>query len=797
MSPQADRPRGSGKHSRTKSKSNNRKSIPSKQSTTDSTKDKNATNAEIVALLDSTNPTLPCWILQILSTLLTTLSLVPYASRCEKSTRPLFGNLVSKNLLSTSVQVTVMATLFALFYYFVTPQITFPQMQFPIGRRVQNNRLYKSIKKFMQLPNLSNFVQIPLLLLYVHTIKNAHQYGHLAMFYLTKFSSLYTLTSIVYSALYFPFAFLCAIKLLSAVSNGYGGAVIALTSIIFGIFQKLDFEHAIGVETCLIGSLGLEVVQLFVSCSQANKTFQSQSTSHAHKNNTFSIFLKSLLRQTKSAFATCMIIWIIIHKLLPATPRSFVYIPTVSDTANSDTGINPDRQMVSRLTPTILVQNTTASLTGQVVVGEMDANKEHGYSLPMRYLRVDHSLLGGLWMPKYPKLEGVVSIYPAFYLQEAAQFVLHPLSEKHVSEEEEEDEDETVDGEEVDVEQVEDESDDIGDEDSEDVDFEVKYDEDDRDDETPKIVKNNKSAILLGLGIGTATHGLIKQGYDVSVLEIDPAIYDAAVGFFGLDPNITSYIMDATEWISQYQEQASAENENALVKDEKHQNSDNSTDLKRYDIVIHDFFSSGNGPQHLLTPSTFSTLRDMILVPDSGLLVVNLYGSLSNPRLLETLLTLQSVFANGCDLFHDKVRLSENEVKERMVVGDDEDLNFVAICKQNYSAEQKYKDANVKTSEDHDTSDGSNGDGVLEFDYELIKDSVGKDMRGLVLSTLEQRRVLNVKVADLVTKLDKIYEFEKKAKEAGQNEKSEQNDSEIKLWNVMARVLPAHAWLLY
>jgi hypothetical protein len=63
----------------------------------------------------------------------------------------------------------------------------------------------------------------------------------------------------------------------------------------------------------------------------------------------------------------------------------------------------------------------TESVTGTIIVGEYI---EKQIPSPLRYLRVDHSLLGGRWMgEKGHGLPGGESIYSAFVQQEAVRLV--------------------------------------------------------------------------------------------------------------------------------------------------------------------------------------------------------------------------------------------------------------------------------------------------------------------------------------------------------------------------------------
>lgn len=696
MAPSTEKSKSVHKHSRTKSK--HQEKANSKKNSVPAVKNDPNPSADLSIQLD---PSLSFF--QIPSSSLLNLSLVTYAERCEKSTRPLFGKLVSKNQFASSIVVLILATISAIVYQFVVPNLRLPQA-FSLQRRVKSKSLSRFIKLFARFPNFSYLPQVPLFLFSILTFKNGHQLGHIALRYLDSFPSPYHASAFVYGGLYYPFAFFVIIKLIDATKGSNGGFIIALTAILLKSFKHIGLDKAPSPELCLVGSFLFDLLSLLLAAY--NQT-QPKPASLTDKR-TLVPFFKGFSSRVKSSFTTVLIFWLIVYKILPTTPRSYVHLPFISDTVNPKTGINPDRQMLSKLSPKVLVQNTTSSVAGQVIVAEMDLDEQSGYMLPMRFLRVDHSLLGGVWMPKYPKLDGFVSIYPAFYVQEAAQFIKGPGSS--------------------------------GPED---------LDEPSTDDEPESI---EKSAILLGLGIGTATHGLVNNGYNVTVLDIDPVIYESAVRFFGLDPNITSIITDARDWIDEYKDSDSASS-------------------KRYDLVIHDFFSGANGHPELMSRKTFATIKEKVLVPESGVLVVNLYGSLDQSILLETLLTLQLVFGNMCDIFHDKVKISQESPEAAISIEDDEDVNLVAICRQKYA--------------DDDFDETKEG-GVLKFDMELIKKSANRDMRGVVLSTLDQRRIPKMRTDDLVARLYNIHALEK-----------EDNDCELKFWKVMTGILPSHAWLLY
>ncbi|KAF8608299.1 S-adenosyl-L-methionine-dependent methyltransferase, partial [Ceratobasidium sp. AG-I] len=140
----------------------------------------------------------------------------------------------------------------------------------------------------------------------------------------------------------------------------------------------------------------------------------------------------------------------------------------------------------------------TDSLTGVVVVAENLVNN-------FRFLRCDHSLLGGRWIagsnsPMYGDGLGD-SIYTAFVLQEAIRLVERS---------------------------------------------------------TEKQTKDN--TLIIGLGAGIAAGALQAHGSSVSIVEIDPAVYRYAREYFGLpEPSGGLFLEDARGWIDRRAEMASRE----------------------------------------------------------------------------------------------------------------------------------------------------------------------------------------------------------------------------------------------
>ena len=89
------------------------------------------------------------------------------------------------------------------------------------------------------------------------------------------------------------------------------------------------------------------------------------------------------------------------------------------------------------------------------------------------------------------------------------------------------------------------------------------------------------------------------HGLSTSIVEIDPAVYDAAREYFGMQEPAAAYIEDARGWAER---QASLRN-------------------GTYDIVVHDCFSGGGVPSHLFTMVFWSAIKQ-ILDPDGVVAVV-------------------------------------------------------------------------------------------------------------------------------------------------------------------------------
>jgi len=112
-----------------------------------------------------------------------------------------------------------------------------------------------------------------------------------------------------------------------------------------------------------------------------------------------------------------------------------------------------------------------------------------------------------------------------------------------------------------------------------------------------------------GLGAGVAVTSFVKQNIDTTVIEIDPAVYNASRQYFGLPdlPSDRVFLEDARVVLAEKRQSAL-----------QHGISNN----KRYDYVVHDCYSGGGVPAHLFTVQFWEDLK-IVMNPDGVVAVVS------------------------------------------------------------------------------------------------------------------------------------------------------------------------------
>ncbi|KDQ20086.1 hypothetical protein BOTBODRAFT_27508 [Botryobasidium botryosum FD-172 SS1] len=134
---------------------------------------------------------------------------------------------------------------------------------------------------------------------------------------------------------------------------------------------------------------------------------------------------------------------------------------------------------------TINVLARTQGVTGTIVIAE-------DVKMSLRYMRCDHSLLGGRWVIKAPTGDSLSeSIYATFVLQDAVRLV-----------------------------------------------------------KRSKVPKGEpERALTIGLGVGIGAAAFTERSIQTTIVEIDPAVYTYAREFFDLPEPHAVYLEDARGWV--------------------------------------------------------------------------------------------------------------------------------------------------------------------------------------------------------------------------------------------------------
>lgn len=107
-----------------------------------------------------------------------------------------------------------------------------------------------------------------------------------------------------------------------------------------------------------------------------------------------------------------------------------------------------------------------------------------------------------------------------------------------------------------------------------------------------------KQALLIGLGGGHVARDLKAKGLATDTIEIDPAVADAAKNYFNFTPTGEFLVGDARYEIKKLH--------------------------KQYDFIVHDCFTGGSEPTHMLTVEMLTELKGMLTEP--GILALNYVG---------------------------------------------------------------------------------------------------------------------------------------------------------------------------
>jgi spermidine synthase len=110
--------------------------------------------------------------------------------------------------------------------------------------------------------------------------------------------------------------------------------------------------------------------------------------------------------------------------------------------------------------------------------------------------------------------------------------------------------------------------------------------------------------LQIGLGIGSLSSVLERRGIRADVVEIDPAVAAFARKYFGFSTRGDIYVEDARTFLRRT--------------------------ARRYDLVVHDTFTGGTTPEHLLSIEVLIRIHD-VLRP-GGVLALNFVGYEEGPK---------------------------------------------------------------------------------------------------------------------------------------------------------------------
>ncbi|KAI0082391.1 hypothetical protein K474DRAFT_1611352 [Panus rudis PR-1116 ss-1] len=361
-----------------------------------------------------------------------------------------------------------------------------------------------------------------------------------------------------------------------------------------------------------------------------------------------------------------------------------------------------------------ILSSVRSSFSSVVVVGEVlppsredveSGNVHEPHSL--RYLRAGHSLLGGVWIgdrvfrrdasgPLMVDSNGTAlgdSIYGTFVMQEAVRLVERP----------------------------------------------------------PKAEEDN--ALIIGLGTGIAARALMQHSVSTTIVEIDPAVYDAARRYFMLpEPEKGRlFLEDARAWVRRHRMELEQMPPSSVDP--------HPSDPALFDYVVHDCFSGGTVPGHIFTVEFWEDLK--AITTPSGVVAINFAGKLGSDSSIAIVITLQQVFTQ-CRVFHDSLEpLSEEQLQSDFV-------NWVFFC-----------------------TPSSN---PLEFRSPTDADFLASFLRERMLSTLLDREIPIARVANNLSESD-IPKYVLKD-DANPLVDWQQREA-LHHWGVMREVLPDIHWETY
>ena len=174
----------------------------------------------------------------------------------------------------------------------------------------------------------------------------------------------------------------------------------------------------------------------------------------------------------------------------------------------------------------------------------------------------------------------------------------------------------------------------------------------------PTILPQTTRTLLIGLGGGHVARNLKSKGIVTDTIEIDPAVADAARRFFHFEPTGSFLVGDARYEVTRLPH--------------------------HYDLIIHDCFTGGAEPTHLLSREMLLDLH--ALLNDRGILTLNYVGFTrgegadavaSVHRTLKSVFPNLRVFTTNKEEFTDFVFLASQEPLQIEEHGEDRRIRWL------------------------------------------------------------------------------------------------------------------------
>lgn len=257
----------------------------------------------------------------------------------------------------------------------------------------------------------------------------------------------------------------------------------------------------------------------------------------------------------------------------------------------------------------------------------------------------------------------------------------------------------------------------------------------------PAIADADATALVIGLGIGTAPKAFITHGIDTTIVELDPVVHEYAITHFGLPTNHTAFIQGAAYWVK---------------------NATASSELK-YDYIIHDVFTGGAEPISLFTDAFIQGLRS--LLKPNGAIALNYAGGPDQPLTKKVLNTIDVTFEGQCKIYRDTPPETSETTDNKAEVSQDFS-NMVVFCR--------------------------NSPGPVSFRKPIAADYLGsKSRQQYMLPKLGLEIQFPRQSFNGWTQSDVLKEGDEGSWSA------QQTESAIKHWYIMRKVLPDVVWELW